>query len=179
MLRGNITGPVRAVRGFALGLCVLSISVAGHAGAGQGSLPDLVSFLLILPLAVALSVSVAGRRRGVAWLLAYLLAVQALFHVVLALTSTHPGHHLALTPTASMLMLHLLATFACAVALTFGDRHLVSWLRFLDCLARDYFLVVPEARWAPVPVAGEDQTPRIRRVVAYPWQHRGPPVLPN
>ncbi len=160
-------------------LCVLAISVAGHAGAGQGSLPDLVSFLLILPLAVALSVSVAGRRRGMVWLLAYLLGVQALFHVVLALTSTHPGHHLALTPTASMLVLHVFATLACAMLLTFGDRHLVSWLRFLDCLARDYVIVVPDSRWAPIPASCDDQTPRIRRVVAYPWQHRGPPVLPT
>jgi len=165
------------VRGLVLGMCVLAISVAGHAAGGQGSLPDIVSLLVLLPIAIALSVTLTDRRRGVAWLLGYLLAVQALFHVLLTLSTGHAGAHQGFTPTMSMLALHLLATLASAVVLTRGDAHLVAWLRFLNSLGRSYAVEVWTPKWVTVAVAIADQAPRMRRVATQPWQHRGPPAL--
>jgi hypothetical protein len=177
MIGDRVARPLRVVRGVVLGLCVLAISIAGHAAGGQGTLPDVVSFLILLPLAVSLSVTMSGRRRGGAWLLGYLLGVQALFHVLLTLSTSHVGHHQSFTPTVSMLALHVLATLACAVVLTSGDRHLMAWLRLLSSLGRHYEMPTSAPAGITVVVAAEDQTPRIRRVSAHPYQHRGPPAL--
>lgn len=136
-------GDFAVTRCAAVSLVVLSLSLAGHA-AGGAELPSTIGVLLALVLSVGLTSPVIARPRSWAWLAVYLLAAQALIHVVLVISGS--GHHGApeamtpLVPSASMVGGHLAASVLAATVLASGERALRSWVALLSA-ALDVFFV--------------------------------------
>ena len=122
------------VRGSALGVACLLITLAGHTAAGGN--PADAGILLGLPIAVTLGFAWAERRRTTGQLIAFVLACQALLHLVMTLASGHPGHGTPLLPSAAMLLGHLFAAIVAALILSHGETVLHRWLAFLAELGR-------------------------------------------
>ena len=139
-------GAVRLVRGAAVAAAVLIISVAAHTASGSSLHPGM--FALLFPLAFVLSTSVADRERSAAWIFAYCLGVQALFHVRPAASGSH-GTAVGIAPSARMAAGHVAASAAAAMVLRHGDAALARWARFVGSLAgrppRTQALIVPSA----------------------------------
>jgi hypothetical protein len=138
----RFTGPARAVRGLLLGWAVLLLTALAHTSADHTA-PTMrpATLLWLLPLTVALSVVAADRRRSPIWLVAFLLGVQSLLHVLLVVNASHASHQGGLMPSGSMIVAHVLAAGAAAFVIAHADGWLHRWVRFLDCLTRDYRLL--------------------------------------
>lgn len=131
----RFTGPARVGRGLLLGTAVVLLTVTGHTAGGNWSGEDMVSLLLLWPLAVALSFVAADRRRSTAWLFAFAVGMQALFHVLLSIASGHGPHVEPFLPSTTMTIGHLGAAAATALVLAQGDRLLHVWLALWGMLA--------------------------------------------
>ena len=107
---------------------LLVLTLAAHASA-SGTLPGLVPTALVTMLAVAFSVAVSTRSRGVRLTFAYLLGVEALLHVVLTFAGSHAhGPEAAATPSMpAMVAGHVLAALAAAIVLRHADGVIERW----------------------------------------------------
>lgn len=139
----RFTGPARVGRGVLLGTAVVLLTVTGHTAGGTWSGQDMVSLLLLWPLAVALSLVAADRRRSAAWLFAFAVGMQALFHVLLSIASGHGPHAAPFLPSSTMIVGHLGAAAVTALVLAQGDRLLHAWLALWGMLARGVVTVTP------------------------------------
>ena len=171
------TGLARVGRGMLLGTAVLLLTVMGHTSGGRWSSMETASLVLLWPLAVALSLVAAERRRSAPWLFVFVIGAQALFHVLLSIASGHAPHSEPLWPSPAMIMGHLVAGAAVAAMLAHGDRILHAWLAFWAMLARGgvtSIAVHPMRPMAlPCYVAPILQSPANRTAIS----RRGPPVL--
>jgi peptidoglycan/LPS O-acetylase OafA/YrhL len=173
----RFSGPARALRGLVLGAIVLLLTAVAH-NSGDHAAPRVgaTTLLWLLPLTVMLSALAADRRRDRAWLVAYLLGMQALLHVMLVVSAGHGSHGVSMIPPASMIVMHVLAAAAAAVLISHADALLHSWLRFLDCLTRNYRLVPPARPTLPrAPTALSPGHPS-GDVLGLTPLRRGPPV---
>jgi cytochrome bd-type quinol oxidase subunit 2 len=173
-------GAARLVRGSLLGAACLLITLAGHTAAGGN--PADAGILLGLPLAVALGVAWAERRRSTGQLIAFVLGCQALLHVVMTLAAGHPGHGASalpgtpMLPGAPMLIGHLLAALAAALVLSHGEAVLHRWLAFLAALGQPA-LAVPTISIAEHPAHHWIQpTLALHDRLARSTPRRGPPI---
>ena len=138
-------GDFAVTRCVALSLVVLSLSLAGHA-AGTAVLPSTLGVFLALVLSIGLTTLAIARPRSWAWLAGYLLAAQALIHVVLVISGS--GHHAAsaamtpLVPSASMVGGHVAASVVAATVLASGERALRSWAALLSAALDVVFVAV-------------------------------------
>lgn len=140
----HFTGSTRLMRGAALGVAAVLITLLGHSG-GHGELPEPALLALLLPLALALGTLVAQKRRSGAWILGFVLALQVLFHTLLTIAAGH-AHQRGFLPDTSMLLGHLIAAIAIAGVLTHGDALVHRWIAFWQALAI-------ELGWTPAPQA--------------------------
>lgn len=140
----RFTGSTRLARGAALGGAAVMITVLGHSG-GQAALPEPGLLILLLPLALALGALVAQKRRSGMWVLGFVLALQVLFHLLLAIAAGH-GHHGSFLPDTRMLLSHFIAALAVAGVLTHGDALVHRWIVFWQTLAL-------QLGWVPAPLA--------------------------
>ncbi len=176
--RGRFSGIARAARGLLLGSAVLLITTAGHAAGHGGSLPDASALLVLLPLFVVLSASLADRRLSTITLLSYLVGTQVLAHVLLVVGFGHGAHGdgASLTPSPRMLVGHSVATALVVLVLAYGEDLLHRWLRFLADLTRTWnpelapVLDGANASWARSPM------PFLAWEFASSIQGRGPPT---
>ncbi len=106
------------------------LTLGGHT-AGAGTLPSPAGLVLVCSVSFALTYAVSDRRRGLIWLLAYLLGSQALLHVLLSFTAGHQ-HGSALLPPPAMLAGHALAAFVATFLLAHADGLLERWLLLLS-----------------------------------------------
>ena len=171
------TGLARVGRGMLLGTAVVLLTVMGHTSGGRWSSMDTASLVLLWPVAVALSLVAAERRRSAPWLFVFVIGVQALFHVLLSIASGHAPHSAQLWPSTTMILGHLVAGAAIAAVLAHGDRILHAWLVFWAMLARGGVtsIAMPPMRPTALPcyVAPILQSPANRTAIS----RRGPPVL--
>ena len=181
MTNGNyrFTGPARVVRGLVLGSVVLLLTAVAHASDDHTS-PTLrsASLVWLLPLAGVLSVAAADRRRTRTWLAVYFLGVQSLLHVMLVVNAAHASHPGSVLPSATMIAAHVLAAVGAAALVAHADAVLHHWLRFLDCLARDYLVppsALPTAFRACVAMEPSAGHP-LGTTLALTPQRRGPPA---
>jgi hypothetical protein len=176
--RDRFRGVARAARGALLGSAVLLITTAGHAAGHGGTLPDASALLVMLPLFVVLSASLADRRLSTTTLLSYLVGTQVLAHVLLVVGFGHGAHGdgASLTPSPRMLLGHAVATALVLLVLTYGEDLLHRWLRFLADLRRTWnpelapVLDGANAHWARSPM------PLLAWEFASSIQGRGPPT---
>ena len=147
----RFTGTARAGRGVLLGSAVVLQTVLGHTARETWSANDTMSLILLWPLAVALSLVAADRRRSASWLFAFAIGMQALFHILLSVASAHGPHAAQGWPSGAMVAGHLGAAAATALLFAQGDRLLHVWLISWGMLARGGVTVtsVPTMR-APV-----------------------------
>lgn len=158
---------------IALGLAVLT--VAGHAAAAD-RLPDPGALAAAGVLAAALAVPLAQRRRPLLVLAGWLLAAQAIIHVVLAVTDGH-GHGHGLLPSPGMLLAHALAGVGVAVVVAWADDVLAAWQRLAHTLL-DPITAAPAPLFGR-PMAPVDSTPvhLIPQRRGHAWAgRRGPPA---
>lgn len=153
-----LSAGLRWTRGLLLGLAMILLTSIAHT-AGDGQLPGVSAYLLMLPLCAALGVATMTRSHGWAWFACYAVGVQALLHVLLVTTSGHAAHEQAITPSPAMLLAHAVAAVAVGLLLAHGDALLLRWLAYMRAA-----LSVPASRLPLV-------TPRSLRT---PWR----PPLP-
>lgn len=169
----HFTGSSRLMRGAALGVAAVLITLLGHSG-GHGELPEPVLLVLLLPLALALGTLVAQKRRSGVWILGFVLALQVLFHILLTIAAGH-AHQRGFLPDTSMLLGHLIAAIAIAGVLTHGDALVHRWIAFWQALAI-------ELGWTPAPQAAGSAPaffePHISgsAVLGHAIARRGPPT---
>ena len=94
------------------------------------------ALLVLGPLAVALSLVAAERKRSAAWFFGYALAVQVLVHVLLSVMSGHSTHAVSAVPSAAMVVGHVAAAAFMAAALATGESLLHRWMAFIGSVAR-------------------------------------------
>lgn len=117
-------GQGRDARRLALAGVLLLVSVVAHAAAA-GSLPAITGLLGAAAVATALAFAVADRRRSALWLFGYLLAGQALLHVVMSAM----GHHaFALVPDTQMLAAHIAAAGVAVVLFAKSETLAMRWM---------------------------------------------------
>jgi hypothetical protein len=160
-----------------LGTAVLLLTVMGHTSGGRWSSMDTASLVLLWPLAVALSLVAADRRRSAPWLFVFVMGVQALFHVLLSIASGHAPHSEPLWPSTTMIMGHLVAGAATAVVLAHGDRILHAWLAFWAMLARGRVTRVAVPPMLPMGLPCYVAPILKFRASGTAISRRGPPVL--
>ncbi len=166
-------GAPRLLRGLVTaGLSTLLIAV-GHV-LGGGALPGLGILAVLFPLLTAGIVGVADRCRGTAATIATLGGGQCALHVLLALL--HPHGSATGPSTATMVLVHAVATVVVAVLLHHADHALAAVGATLRRdLPRRSVVVPAPADPAPPPAAGSPLLPR-RAVLAAVPARRGPPV---
>jgi peptidoglycan/LPS O-acetylase OafA/YrhL len=175
----RFSGQARALRGLVLGAIVLLLTAVAH-NSGDHAAPPVgtTALLWLLPLTVMLSVLAADRRRDRAWLVAYLLGMQALLHVLLVVSAGHASHGGSMLPPWSMIVMHVVAAASAAVLIAHADALLHAWLRFLYSLTRDYRPTLParptppRAPTALAPAPGHPSG----KVLGLTPLRRGPPV---
>ena len=169
----HFTGSARLMRGAALGVAAVLITLLGHSG-GHGELPEPALLALLLPLALALGTLVAQKRRSGVWILGFVLALQVLFHILLTIAAGH-AHQRGFLPDTSMLLGHLIAAIAIAGVLTHGDALVHRWIAFWQALAI-------ELGWTPAPQAATvapvffEQTLVETTALSHVIARRGPPT---
>lgn len=179
MTTARFHGVARLARGTLLGTACLLISLTGHTAAGGN--PAEAGILIGLPLAVALGIAWAERRRSTRQLIAFVLGCQALLHLVMAFAGGHPGHGAPalpgtpLLPSTPMLTGHLLAAVATALVLSHGEAVLHRWLAFLAALGKPV-LALPAISIAENPVTHwTPPTLGLHGRLARTMPRRGPP----
>ena len=176
--RSGIPGSARLVRTLILGAALLLVTVIAHTAAidsrVEGGWPPIIGLLLLAPLAIALSHPATHRRRHWSWLLAYALAVQALFHVILMAIGSHAAHGSWL-PSTHMITGHVLAALVLAAVLTFGDALLIRWGRYLAQALGTIGHVSP-AHWQIVPIRRDHTPHHLGHLPAQSIPRRGPPA---
>jgi peptidoglycan/LPS O-acetylase OafA/YrhL len=173
----RFSGQARALRGLVLGAIVLLLTAVAH-NSGDHAAPPVgtTALLWLLPLTVMLSVLAADRRRDRAWLVAYLLGMQALLHVLLVVSAGHASHGGSMLPPWSMIVMHVVAAASAAVLIAHADALLHAWLRFLYSLTRDYRPTLPARPTPPrAPTALAPGHPS-GKVLGLTPLRRGPPV---
>ena len=176
----RFTGFVRAGRGATLGGALLVLTCAGHAAGQGGALPAPYSLVILAPLAFALGIAFAERRRTTLGLFAFLLAVEALFHVLLSVVG---GHHSGASATVhgvdtqAMLAGHVLAALVFAAVLGYGDDLLHRWLAFLGDLARSAPRLSPAWTARTAPPVGVSASPLRSSTILRSVRRRGPPAF--
>ncbi len=171
----------RASRAALVSLAVVVMTLAGHSAA-SAALPGGPGVLVAIALGVGLTIAVTERRLTLGWLLAYLIGMQALLHVVLAVAGhdgspTAPAHS-SLLPSGPMAGAHLVAALAAAVVLVEADRIIERWATLIGHALGTTRLYVPRPRprtTRPVaPMALGTMLVALRHAVA----RRGPPASP-
>lgn len=152
---------------------ILLITVAGHA-AGEGSLPGPAGLAAAGAFAFALTYAVSDRRRGLGWLMAYVLGAQALLHVLLQFASGH-AHGASMVPSPGMVAGHVIAAFAASLALAYGADLYDRWVAFLAHALGPRPLVI---RRIGGPATARSRTPLTHArlaVLRHHLERRGPP----
>ena len=158
-----------------VGATLTGLTLAGHAAAGGGALPNAVGFTVVVALALGLCACVARGPLRPVRVLALLLAGQGLAHVVLTVTEHH-GAGAAHPALAVMVVAHATAAAVAALALVYADRLVDRWLTLWSTLLGTPAPVGPACAGPnrPVPTAGA--AARRTRLLRYEVARRGPPV---
>lgn len=155
---------------------MLVLSTVAHVSA-HGMAPSASSFVLLLPVTIVLSVLALERRRGWIWLALFAIGMQALLHVLLAVTATHAALHASLLPSAGMLLAHAGAAVATALVLAHADALLHRWIAAVHTmlLSLTPALVQP---LAPIWVSCfEEPSLTCAQHLDFVVSRRGPPAL--
>jgi hypothetical protein len=172
------------MRGAMVAATAMGLALAGHV-AGGGSAPASTTAIALFGLTAAGSVALSGRRWTLAELLTVLIGVQVVFHVAFGhqvgssgvSVHEHAGHGVS----ASMLIAHLLASFAAALLLRRGESWCWRLIALLNRPVRVARLFV--VRRVPGSAAGSVQPgqrplPVLRSLLLVDAQpRRGPPAL--
>jgi hypothetical protein len=138
-----------------------------------------MGLLLALILTVALSSIATLRARSFVWLLAFVLALQALLHGVLVVggSGSHVGGgHGSLFPSGSLLLGHIVASVVAALVLKFGDGLLDRWAALLGTAFGSLFILPVLPVRACALVAAPSAHP-ILTFALHSAPRRGPPAL--
>ena len=185
---GPLSGRLRLLRVGVLGASGYGLAAGAHAVAG-GAAPGWPVALMLATLLGVLGVAFTARRRGLAALLAVLIATQAVLHGLFSLldgaagcSMVAAGHHTMtavcgpsgggamVVPSVPMLLAHLAATAATAWLLARGEAWL--WRVVREALATPVALRPSDDAHEPVSV--RDEVRPSARLVG-PDAARGPP----
>lgn len=159
------------MRGCVLGAACLLLTMAAHGAAGGTILePALIPGLAV---AVTLGTVWAGRRATTARLAVFVIAVQALLHVM-SVAGGH-GHGSSVIPSPAMVIAHGVAAVAMAVVLTHADAIAHAWHAFLTALARPLPALIPVPIAAPIVPAPRHRPVPLLPLVSRDISRRGPP----
>jgi len=173
-----IRPPRHAHRALLTSGALTLLTIAGHT-AGRGALPDLLGLGIVAGLSYGLAHATSAVRTSPARLLAFLIAGQALLHVVLTVSSPH-AHGVAAggaDPTA-MALGHVVAAAIAAVVLTHADEVVERWLAFLSALLGSAWTpagAVPAGPGGSAPT--DPPRPRVIDTILRQAPRRGPPLL--
>ncbi len=176
--RARFSGAILTVRAVALGAASVFISIIGHSVAG-GPLPAFGPLLLAFALCTAISSTITGKRLVISALFAFVVALQLLVHILLAVGSTHTPPllgHSSLIPDHPMLAAHAVATLLVVAVLGHADVVMHQWLRFLRQLACEYttMTLAPPAPLAVIWPLGHPLKTMAR--IEHDVARRGPPI---
>ncbi len=158
-----------------MGAALAVLTVAGHTAA-QGSI-DAVGVVVTAAISVALGLSVTRGPLGFPRLLAFLLAGQALLHVVLAFASAHShGTAVGAPSTAAMVAGHVLAAIVAAMVVCHADGLMARWSALLgSTLGWSRPVPVRPARPMDAVLPYVEDRGLVLRHLDHRLQRRGPP----
>ncbi len=171
----------RCERGALIGATSVFMTLLAHSlGAGSlaGAFPSVWTLIVLFIVGAALGALVLEVQRGLFPLIAFMLGVQALFHVILVVTDAHHAGH-GFLPSVNMCAAHLIAACAISYIVIRADGIAMSWYALWRSLSQR--IVLPM-----VPVAqGKSFVFVLITTVHTSWTggkafaRRGPPVLPS